>query len=49
MTRTSREKNSLLQPKGRISNPYVDDDMRRCGEFVDDATPSNDRSATPHH
>lgn len=46
----SMEKKSWLQPKGRISNPYVDDDMRRCGEFVDSATtPSTGGSATHQH
>lgn len=43
------EKKSWLQPIGRISNPYVDDDMRRCGEFVDDEAAPANRSSTHHH
>jgi hypothetical protein len=43
------EKKSWLQPAGRIGNPYVDRDRRRCGEFVEgDAEPA-DRSAAHHH
>lgn len=30
----SMEKKSWLQPVGKIGNPYVDDSMRTCGEFV---------------
>ncbi len=29
----SMEKKSWLQPKGAISNPYLDESMRSCGEF----------------
>jgi len=29
----SMEKKSWLQPKGAISNPYLDSAMRSCGEF----------------
>lgn len=29
----SMEKKSWLQPKGAISNPYLDPAMRACGEF----------------
>jgi hypothetical protein len=29
----SMEKKSWLQPKGAITNPYVDGGMRACGEF----------------
>ena len=45
----SMEKKSWLQPKGRISNPYVDDDMRRCGEFVNGDGESSERSTARHH
>lgn len=39
------EKKLWLQPAGRIGNPYLDRDRRRCGEFANrDAEPS-DRSA----
>jgi Cu(I)/Ag(I) efflux system membrane protein CusA/SilA len=30
----SMEKKSWLQPEGPISNPYVDEEMRSCGEVV---------------
>ena len=43
------EKKSWLQPAGRIGNPYVDRDRRRCGEFVDSDTEPTDRSAAHHH
>ena len=43
------EKKSWLQPAGRIGNPYVDRDRRRCGEFVEGESAPADRSATHHH
>lgn len=42
------EKKSWLQPAGRIGNPYVEPDRRRCGEFVEGDAEPTDRSA-PHH
>ncbi|MHB0972417.1 MAG: hypothetical protein ACYC60_21935 [Thermoanaerobaculia bacterium] len=42
------EKKLWLQPTGRIGNPYVDRDRRRCGEFVDSDTELTDRSAARH-
>ena len=32
----SMEKKSWLQPKGKVSNPYVDASMRACGEVRKD-------------
>lgn len=43
------EKKSWLQPAGRIGNPYVDRDRRRCGEFVDGNAGPTDRSTAHHH
>lgn len=43
------EKKSWLQPAGRIGNPYVDLDRRRCGEFVAGGEEPTDRSALHHH
>ena len=43
------EKKSWLQPAGRIGNPYVDRDRRRCGEFVEGDAEQNDRSAAHRH
>jgi hypothetical protein len=43
------EKKSWLQPAGRIANPYVERDRRRCGEFVEDDAEPTDRSAAHHH
>ncbi len=43
------EKKSWLQPGGRIGNPYVDRNRRRCGEFVEGESESTDRSAAHHH
>jgi hypothetical protein len=43
------EKKSWLQPAGRIGNPYVDRDRRRCGEFVDGDAEPTDRSTAHHH
>ena len=43
------EKKSWLQPDGKITNPYVSDEMRRCGEFVDDGTAPTHHSGTHHH
>ena len=43
------EKKSWLQPAGRIGNPYVERDRRRCGEFVEGDAEPTDRSAAHHH
>lgn len=43
------EKKSWLQPAGRIGNPYVEGDRRRCGEFVEGVAEPTDRSTTHHH
>ena len=43
------EKKSWLQPAGRIGNPYVDQDRRRCGEFVEEGEEPAGRSAPHHH
>lgn len=43
------EKKSWLQAAGRIGNPYVDRDRRRCGEFVDTNAEPTDRSAAHRH
>jgi hypothetical protein len=42
------EKKSWLQPGGKITNPYVGDEMRHCGEFADDETAPTHHSGTHH-
>lgn len=41
----SMEKKSWLQPKGAITNPYMDESMRSCGEVRKDKA----ESAPPSH
>ncbi len=45
----SMEKKSWLQPKGALTNPYVDASMRSCGEIRKDRTAPAPPSSNPHH
>lgn len=45
----SMEKKSWLQPKGAITNPYVDASMRSCGEVQRDRTAPAPPSQNRHH
>ena len=45
----SMEKKSWLQPKGAITNPYVDASMRSCGEIQKDKAAPSAPSHDHHH
>ena len=46
----SMEKKSWLQPKGAITNPYLDESMRSCGEVrKDKAAPAPPSHSHGHH
>ena len=46
----SMEKKSWLQPKGAITNPYMDESMRSCGEVrKDKAAPAPPSHGHGHH
>ena len=45
----SMEKKSWLQPKGTITNPYMDESMRSCGEVRKDKAAPSAPSHDHHH
>jgi hypothetical protein len=45
----SMEKKSWLQPKGGISNPYMDESMRSCGEVRKDMPVAAPADHSDHH
>lgn len=45
----SMEKKSWLQPKGAITNPYMDEAMRSCGEVRKDKAAPSAPSHDHHH